>query len=207
MDLFIQRYCRLLPERLTTDGKLISEFSAQETPEKSLLETYRTTGLNYVKFFKMDNLSKLAVLAAESVLKDTALYHVASNDSVAVVLTNSSSSLVADTNYQRTIEDNKNYFPSPSLFVYTLPNIAIGEICIKHRIYGENLFMISQKFDSRLLNFHVNSLFENSDTQYCIAGWVECNEKSYEAFMLLVGKKASNNKFDFETINELYNNK
>jgi hypothetical protein len=122
-------------------------------------------------------------------------------------LANASSSLVTDANYQRTITDPGNYFPSPSLFVYTLPNITIGEICLKHKIYGENVFFISQKFDANILYFYVNELFENTNTQQCITGWVECNEKTYEAFLLLVDKGTSSNKFEINIIDKLYKTK
>jgi hypothetical protein len=204
MDLCIQRYCSLLPGIVSVNGKKLADIDIRESPEKSLVQTYRNIGLDYIKFFKMDNLSKLAVLAAEIILKDTELYKVADKDSVAVVLANASSSLVADTRYQQTISNPENYFPSPSLFVYTLPNIAIGEICIRHKIYGENVFLISQKFDPDILCFYVNHLFDNTDTRYCITGWVECSETNYEAFLLLVEKGICGIKFDINTIDNLY---
>ena len=204
MDLIIQRYCSLSPQKVSVNGKPITEIVDQESPERSLVQTYRNMGVDYMKFFKMDNLSRLAVLAAECLLKDTGLYKNTENGNVAVVLTNASSSIVADTRYQETIRYPENYFPSPSLFVYTLPNIAIGEICIKYKIYGENLFLISRKFDADLLFFTVNELFEKTDTQYCITGWVECGDKDYDAFMLLVEKGTTGNKFTAETINNLY---
>jgi hypothetical protein len=205
MDLNIQKYCTIKPCRVCINGKNVTEVEVQESLEKSLIQTYRNLGLNYLKFFKMDNLSKLAILAAESILKETGLYENSEESDVAVILTNASSSLNTDTNYQKTISDPGNYFPSPSLFVYTLPNITIGEICIKHKIYGENVFLISQKFDPGLVYFNVKELFENTGTQHCITGWVECNYTTYEAFMLLVGKEKNSNKFDINTIDKLFN--
>ena len=204
MELHIQKYCTLLPGNVSVNGKKLADIDFQESPEKSLLQTYRNLGLDYIKFFKMDNLSKLAILAAESILKETELYSITDKDNMAVVLANASSSLVADTRYQKTITDPENYFPSPSLFVYTLPNIAIGEICIKHKIYGEIVFLISKEFDSGLICFYVNELFENTDTHYCITGWVECNETAYEAFLLLVEKGPGGIKFDRNTIDNLF---
>ena len=207
MELSIQKYCTLTPRNVSLNGQKLVEVDAHESLEKSLVQTYRFLGLNYLKFFKMDNLSKLAILATESILKDTELNEMTDKRDVAVVLVNASSSLVADTNYQKTINDPENYFPSPSLFVYTLPNITIGEICIKHKIYGENVFLISQKFDAQILYFYVNELFENTDTRHCITGWVECNETTYEAFLLLVEKGISGNKFNIDTIDNLYKTK
>ena len=204
MGLYIQRYCDLLPGTVSVNGKVLAEIGVQESLEKSLLQTYHILGLNYIKFFKMDNLSKLALLAAECILKETELYSITDKDNVAVILSNASSSLNADTRYQQTISNPGNYFPSPSLFVYTLPNIAIGEICIMHKIYGENLFLVSQKFSADILCFYVKELFGNTDTRYCLTGWVEYNETTYEAFLLLVEKKVSDIKFDINTLDNLF---
>jgi hypothetical protein len=204
MDLYIKKYCTLLPGIVSVNGKKLTDIDIQESLEKSIVQTYRNLGMDYIKFFKMDILSKLAILAAESILRETELYNIDDNDNVAVVLANASSSLIADARYQQTITNPENYFPSPSLFVYTLPNIAIGEICIKHKIYGENVFLISQNFDSDILYFYVNALFENTDTMSCLTGWVECNETTYEAFLLLVEKGTNGLKFYKNNIDNLY---
>jgi hypothetical protein len=207
MRLDIQKYCTIEPRKICANGKAIIEVEIQESLEKSLIQTYRKLGLNYLKFFKMDNLSKLSILAAETILKETELFETTDKNNFAVILANASSSLVTDANYQKTISDPDNYFPSPSLFVYTLPNITIGEICIKHKIYGENVFLISEEFNAEILYFYVNELFEHTDTEHCITGWVECNDITYEAFMLLVGKENNNNKFDINTLDKLYKTK
>lgn len=207
MKLSIQKYCTIVPEKVTTDGQQTVSIEAQESSEKSIIQTYHELKLNYIKFFKMDNLSKLAILAADTLLKGTGLYNAEEKNDVAIILSNASSSLVTDTNYQKTICNPENYFPSPSLFVYTLPNISIGEICIKHKIYGENVFLISRKFDSELLYFYVNELFAKIDVKYCITGWVEVNDKGYEALLLLVTKDSNGKNFECEIIDEIYNSK
>jgi hypothetical protein len=207
MELRIQKYTKIEPGIVTINGQMIVKEDIQESLEKSLIQTYRTIGLTYLKFFKMDNMSKLAILAAEAILKDTSLYEIPDKNNIAVVLSNASSSLVTDANYQKTINNPENYFPSPSLFVYTLPNITIGEICIKHKIYGENVFLISKKFDAEILFFYVNGLFENTDTQHCITGWVECNETIYDAFFLLVEKGSGGLMFNTTMIDKLYKTK
>jgi hypothetical protein len=207
MDLTIIKYCNIKPNNIWVNGQQLVDLGIHESLEKSLVQSYHLLGLNYLKFFKMDNLSKLAILAADCIFKDTELNNTDVKGNTAVVFANASSSLVTDANYQQTINDPANYYPSPSLFVYTLPNIAIGEICIKHKIYGENVFLISRKFDADVLYFHVNEIFERTDTQNCIAGWVECNEKTYEAFLFLVEKGIGENKFGTNVINKFYKTK
>src|ERR1700722_15801267 len=77
----------------------------------------------YPKFFKMDNLSKLGWAAPELLLEGWGAAAFPS-EAVAVVLSNANSSLDTDYKYTETTRD----IPSPSVFVYTLPNIVIGEI-------------------------------------------------------------------------------
>ncbi|HNW56914.1 MAG TPA: hypothetical protein PKM69_04015, partial [Bacteroidales bacterium] len=88
-----------------------------------------------------------------------------------------------------------------------LPHIAIGEICIKHKIFGENIFFVSRQFDSSVLYLYVNELFGKTYTDYCIAGWVECNVKTYEAFLFLVEKGTNGRAFDTMTLDNLYKTK
>jgi hypothetical protein len=203
MELSIQKYCYINPKKITINGEESFDLT-EETLDKSLVQAYNLLGLNYLKFFKMDSLSKLAILATEALLKETTFYSPNEKKDVSVILANASSSVVTDRNYQETINDPANYFPSPSLFVYTLPNICIGEICIKHKIYGENVFLIHQQFDAATLHFYVNELFEKQKTQHCITGWIESNPDSFEAFLLLAGTEKSSHAFDITTIENMY---
>src|SRR5690606_9811213 len=102
-------------------------------------QVYKENNSAYPKFFKMDNLCKLAFLASEFLLEDSKIGST-TQENMGIVLSNKSSSLNTDRKHQATINDKDNYFPSPALFVYTLPNIMIGEISIRHQIKGENVF-------------------------------------------------------------------
>ena len=51
-----------------------------------------------------------------------------------------SGSLADDTNYQKTIADKDNYFPSPSVFVYTLPQYRDGRGGDTKQILWRDLF-------------------------------------------------------------------
>jgi len=148
---------------------------------------YRSLQIDYPKFFKMDGLSKLGFLAAELLLEDFTDRETVKED-MAIVLWNRSSSLETDTAYQKTIESAENYYPSPSVFVYTLPNIVIGEIAIRNKIVGETAFYISEEFDAKEIFNTVFSLFPQPDIQYVICGWVECFQENYEVVMFLVEK-------------------
>lgn len=145
---------------------------------------YQHFNWQYPKFFKMDNLSRLGWAAAELLLEgwDAGAYQ---PEEIAVVLSNASSSLDTDYKYTRTTKD----IPSPSVFVYTLPNIVIGEICIRHRFKGENAFFLSAGFDPALLTRYASYLLEADIARVCITGWVEWLGESFKAALFLIERK------------------
>jgi len=153
---------------------------------------YKHYNIKYPKFYKMDNLSKLGFLAADILLKNSDILSKYKSEEIAVVLSNESSSLDTDTEYQKTINDRNNYFPSPAVFVYTLANIVIGEICIKHKIKGENTVFIEKDFNKSFIFDYTDILFTEGKTKSCIAGRVNFNypDKNYyaELYLLEAGK-------------------
>jgi hypothetical protein len=162
-----------------------------------LVAAYRHFGLQYLKFFKMDGLSKLGWLATEILLQgnfETGKYPA---EKVGVVLTNANSSLDTDMKYYETVSD----IASPALFVYTLPNIVTGEICIRHHFKGENAFFISPAFDAGFLEQYVSNLLNNNILQCCICGWVELLGEQYKTVLFLVGKEDTGTGIAFEKEN------
>jgi hypothetical protein len=166
-----------------------------------LLSAYQLVGLKYPKFYKMDNLVKLGWLAAEVLLKDfdAAKYH---PTDIGVVLSNASSSLDADKRYYESVQE----MASPALFVYTLPNIVIGEICIRHHFKGENAFFIFEQFNAGFIASYVSNLLDIGQLQACICGWVELLDDEYKAILFLVEKeyKEGSVPFTTESINKIY---
>ena len=94
----------------------------------------------------MDSLSKMAFVASERLLEGYGERFVPRND-VTVLFFNSSSSLAVDIDYQKTIQSNDDYYPSPSLFVYTLPNICAGEVAIRNKFCGETSFFVVEELE------------------------------------------------------------
>lgn len=153
---------------------------------ESFLEIlYKQLELKYPKFYKMDNLSKLGFLAAEIVLKNTNLSEKYTADKIGIQLLNINSSIDTDIKYAKLIQQGT---ASPAVFVYTLPNIVIGEISIKNNFKGENLLMIAANYDIDLQYNYINSLFNSNILDACICGFVDYTENSYEAFLYLVEK-------------------
>lgn len=177
---------------------------------------YKKETISYPKFYKMDNLSKLGFLSAEMLLKDTAFLDRYKKEEIGVVIMNSSSSLDTDRAYNETIRDKTNYFPSPSVFVYTLPNILIGEICIRHKITGENAFLVSEQFDPGNVIKTVRLLFDKDRIQACLCGWVEVLGDHFESVLYLVERENKIEEYDpagdyspftTESLTHIYQNK
>lgn len=157
-------------------------------------------GLEYPKFFKMDNLSKLAFLGAEAILKDTD--DLENENNIALVFANKSSSLDTDVKYQDSISDTENYFPSPAVFVYTLPNICVGEISIRHQLKSENAFFVFEEFKADFMSNYASYLLESGKAEKVLCGWVEYYKNEYKAFVYLVEESGTivNDKQNIQTL-------
>ena len=107
--------------------------------------------------------------------------------------------------HQESIQNKESYYPSPAVFVYTLPNICIGEISIKYKLYSENSFFIFDNFNAAHLFSYTNSLLSSNKATQVLCGWVEFDdENNYEAFLYLVGDEGPINHSKKDIIT-LYN--
>ena len=171
---------------MSLNGSVI--FSEVQTLFSDFIKAaYKAQNTKYPKFFKMDNLSKLAFLTADILLKNLNL-DLEKENNIALVFSNKASSLDTDLTYQNAIQDKDNYFPSPAVFVYTLPNICLGEISIKYKLYSENSFFIFERFNAEHLFTYSNSLLADRKAESMLCGWVELEGDNYEAFLYLVSK-------------------
>jgi len=170
--------------------------------EKELTLLYREMGIEYSKFFKMDGLCKIGFLASEMLLADEPERFQPLKDR-AVICFNGSSSLQDDSNYNATINDADNYYPSPSLFVYTLSNIVTGELAIRNKYYGESSFYISRIFDAEMICRTVNEAFMDEETNSILVGWTEYFREEKEALMMLVSRADDNAKGELMTVERL----
>ena len=143
-------------------------------------EAYKSLEINYPKLHKMDHLSKLAFLASEMILKNN------DQSKTALVFANRSSSLDTDFKYQGSINSEEHYFPSPAVFVYTLPNICVGEISIRHKLQTENAFFVLEEFDEEFLNSYAAQILQSGKAEKVLCGWVELYHESYKAFVYLL---------------------
>jgi len=198
---YITASCVINNNIVYKNGQPLFEESGLELPE-FLLAVYRHFELQYPKFHKMDNLSKLGWLANEVLLQDNFDKEKYKPEDVGIVLSNANASLDTDIKYYETTKT----IASPAQFVYTLPNIVIGEISIRHCFKGENAFFISEEFDAGFIEQYVSNLINNNILQCCICGWVDVFDSRYNATLFLIEKDKSANSVNFakENLNKIH---
>lgn len=183
----ITKHISITNGELRVDNELVFSNKETETPNAFLKSIYKQYEIKYPKYFKMDRLSKLGFIASEMLLSDTNVSDKYEANEVALVLSNSSSTIDVDTKYYKSVTDEEG-IASPALFVYTLPNIMIGEICIRNKFRGEIAFLVSKEFNAQQILDYANLVFKNNiKTKACIVGWVELeNDTNYNANLFLV---------------------
>lgn len=187
---------RITPEEVILDQQKLwegkKELGEQEGQEHhSLLTTlYKQMIGNYPKFYKMDGLSRLGFVASEILLNAE---KGETDKERAIIFFNHSSSIASDRNYKESINDKDNYFPSPSIFVYTLPNIVTGEIAIRNHFHGETSFFILPDKDERLMEEILQASCRDDQSKSFLTGWIDYeDERHFEADLKI--KKMRNYK-------------
>ncbi len=182
----IHSYSHINSNGVCFNGKPLWQNTIGLSINDQLREIYNFFHLEYSKFTKMDALCKLAFLSTEVTLKNLPQLKLQYTDyECGVVLSNASSSLETDKAYW----ESTKQIPSPSLFVCTLPNIALAEICIRHKFKGENNFLISKQFNTKQLYSIVDSMLNFGNMRFALCGWVELLGNKFESMLLAVEKE------------------
>lgn len=173
----------ILPDGVTLDGRPLP---VQSQGAGLLSEIYRKYVGDYPKYHKMDSLSRLAFLATELLLSRG---DVPQDSERATILFNRTSSVVADRCHLGSIAKPGEFYPSPSVFLGTLPNIATGEIAIRHGYTGETSLYITDFRDEALMKKVVSSSFSPGGFRSLICGFVDCDRgDSFEADLKILVK-------------------
>jgi hypothetical protein len=157
-------------DEICLDNQLFYRFSNQSLEEK-LLALYQYIDLKYPKFYKMDIVSKIGILASEILLKKIDITQVF-KDKTATYLSSNIGSAHVDLKFQDSIKE----IASPALFVYTLPNIVLGEICIKNKFKGEQIAFIAPYLDPEELRFHIEDIFHYRGQEHCLCGQINIDK-------------------------------
>ena len=171
----------ITPQGIWLDNK---EFIIDKEGKQSSLLTalYKQIMGNYPKYYKMDGLCRLGFVASELLLKaerDEGSFTEDINKTRAIVFFNRSSSIASDKKYLASIVEKDNYFPSPSVFVYTLPNIVTGEIAIRNGYHGETSFYILPHKNELLMQDIIETTFMDEQTTSVLTGWLDYEDSEH----------------------------
>lgn len=185
---FITDYCTIRKGEVVLNGEVIFRLNTEESEDLAsfLKRIYKEKTTEYPKFFKMDMLSKLAFIGAELVLESP---QTQPEYKTALYLSNATSSLDTDLKHSASIADEQAYYPSPAVFVYTLANICLAEISIRHHLQGENAFFMSPAYDAKMMHTYATYALQTNRAEKVLCGWVDYLEEEYQLVLYLVEKQ------------------
>lgn len=145
---------------------------------------FRSFGETNMKFYKMSDMCKALYVAVEQLLANENFDNITPTRR-AIVLANRSASLDTDIVHQRLVNKHLPEGVSPAVFVYTLGNVAAGEMCIRHKIQGNNTFFIEDT-DSGFAEQYARILMEKDCADAVICGWCEYLNGKWEVSVKLL---------------------
>lgn len=178
---FIHHYLQWKNNTISRDGKPFLYCNEQLSSKELLANFYLQLNISYPKFFKMDISSKLGMLASCMLMSE-----IKKTDPIktGIICSTYHGCLEVD----KAFEQSRHEIPSPALFVYTLPNIALGEICIYHKIKGPQVCLIEEKLNPDLLITTALGIFERNRAEACIIGHLDAIENEISAQLAWVSK-------------------
>ena len=181
---YITAYCHITEQELRVNGELKQQIDP-EAESSWTRQLYKGMGIAYPKFYKMDRLSKLAFLGVEALVTAHPEIKNYGDDAIGLVFGNAVGSFETDERFAASYQIDEA--PSPSMFVYTLPNILLGEITIRHKWYGESMFAVFPSFNHDFFRNYSAILMENG-AEACLCGWVNTDKNAAEAFLFFIEK-------------------
>lgn len=145
-------------------------------------DAFKAGGGQNMKFYKMDDFCKLAYVAADRLLEGSDF----GEEECGMVLSGRYGCLDTDMKHQQIIDSEGDAGASPAVFVYTLPNVAAGEVSIRHHIKGENTWFWSDDRQMRDIRQYAGMMMAAQDLKYCIIGYFDSIAGKYEAVFKLL---------------------
>ncbi len=139
---------------------------------------YKTCVGDYPKFYKMDRTCQLGFVATELLLQAEGKERTEEREDRGVIFFNHHSTTDTDRKFYASISDKEAYYPSPSVFVYTLPNILTGEIAIRNHYQGETCHYLLPDCNEQTMQRVVEATFRGSGLSSLVTGWVDYTDET-----------------------------
>lgn len=176
-DCEVARRLRITPDGLWMDDQAVPLENRGSALVTEIFKKYLADGS---RFFKMDLYSRLAYVGTSILAKD-ALEASAPEDRALVIFTQNGS-VLADRKHLSTFANPDEFFPSPAVFINTLPNVVLGEIAVKNSIKGETTLVLLPARDEMAMQRIIDATVSAARPSALICGWVDCDaEDSYIA--------------------------
>ncbi len=148
---------------------------------------YKLLGVPNMKFFKMDNLSKLAYVTSSKLMQGVNLEDIPT-DRRAVVIATRSSSLDTDLRHQAMVDEHLPEGASPAIFVYTLANVMAAEVAIRNKFQGELSIFVEEHKSLEFVESYARDLVADDRCDVVLFGWCDLLGEEYNAeFKLIKG--------------------
>lgn len=167
--------------KIVLDGEVLLETDPAGAFATFIRTAYKFLALDDRKFYKMDDLCKLGYIAAACLFARNGGKTGYEPGEVGIIFANTSSSMDTDLKHQHIIDTMGDREASPAVFVYTLPNVVLGELCIRYKIQGENTFFINNRYPESFIRDYATLVMRKQKLRACLTGWCELTGDRYEA--------------------------
>ena len=169
-DYDLVKRVKITPDSLSVDDKAVLTEARGAALVTEIFKKYLADGS---RFFKMDLYSRLAYVGTGLLAKE-ALDAYDPEDRALFIFTQNGS-LLADRKHLSTFSDPESFFPSPAVFINTLPNVVLGEIAVKNAIKGETTLVMLPCRDEAAMQRILEATTAATRPSVLLCGWVDCD--------------------------------
>lgn len=161
MQVFLSSYGFIHPGGFGGRDRSLKNHSPEERPPKWRTVSDRACD----RFGRLDPLSKYVLIAVE--MLDLRLPSEGDPyEDMAIILGTGYGSISVDMDFYHTVTEGGG--PSPKLFTYTLPNVAMAEVAIRYQIQGMNLCLMAGPQSGLLALWRGVKLLEQGELESCV---------------------------------------
>ena len=173
---------RITPDGLSVDGQAVP---LENRGSALITEIFKMHLADGSRFFKMDLYSRLAYVGTGLLAK--ASLDASLPEDRALLIFTQNGSILADRKHLSTFSNPDEFFPSPAVFINTLPNVVLGEIAMKNDIKGETTLVMLPERDETAVQTVIDATLSATLPSAMICGWVDCDaEDSFTADLKLL---------------------
>ncbi|MBO4263365.1 MAG: hypothetical protein J5871_01640 [Bacteroidales bacterium] len=172
-DYAVARRISVTPGSAVLDGRDLPLESSGAALVSELYKKYLSDGS---RFFKMDLFSRLAYAAA-GLLARNALDGIAPEE-VALLFFTQNGSVLADRKHLSTFCEPDAFYPSPAVFINTLPNVVLGELAVTCQVKGETTLVMLPEKDGETMETVIRVTLDATRPKALLCGWVDCTDEN-----------------------------